>query len=86
MRTTLFSIAAVVAIASSSSSVSGFVPLSSTTTTTTNRIASPFLTTKLYQAPENFADVAKTISEAAGELSGKTIVVKYGGVSQISFR
>jgi hypothetical protein len=80
MRTTLFSIAAVVAIASSS--VSGFVPLSSTTpTTTTNRIASTFTTTKLYQAPENFADVAKTIAEAAGELSGKTIVVKYGGVS-----
>ena len=36
--------------------------------------------TSLHNAPENFADVAATIADAAGELSGKTIVVKYGGV------
>ena len=36
--------------------------------------------TLLRNAPENFADVAATIADAAGELSGKTIVVKYGGV------
>jgi hypothetical protein len=36
--------------------------------------------TVLRQAPENFADVAATIADAASELSGKTIVVKYGGV------
>jgi hypothetical protein len=35
---------------------------------------------RLYETPENFADVAATIAEAAGALAGQTIVVKYGGV------
>jgi len=58
----------------------GFVPLSTTTTTTTTKISS--LTR--YAAPENFADVAKTIASATGELKGKTIVVKYGGNAMTS--
>lgn len=37
-------------------------------------------TTTLFEAPNNFADVAETIADAAAALRGKTIVVKYGGV------
>ena len=36
--------------------------------------------TSISAAPENFSDVAETISEAASSLRGKTVVVKYGGV------
>jgi hypothetical protein len=42
-----------------------------------------FPTSKLYETPENFADVAATIADAAGALAGKTIVVKYGGVRSV---
>jgi hypothetical protein len=48
--------------------------------TSTTIPKSRFPVSKLYETPENFADVAATIRDAAVALSGKIVVVKYGGV------
>jgi len=57
-----------------------------TTPSSTTGILAPYTISKtsIAAAPENFSDVAETISEAARSLRGKTVVVKYGGNAMTS--
>ena len=56
-------------------SVSGFIPTSS---------APGKSSSALSNAPDNFADIAQTISAATSSLRGQTVVVKYGGNAMTS--
>lgn len=58
-----------------------FVPIAPSSTT---RISSPHSRSSLLSVPEDFSDVAITISEAAASLRGKIVVVKYGGNAMTS--
>lgn len=79
------SFTALIVTASILSSASGFTPPSSsiallTLTPRSNTIS----LTSISSAPENFSDVAETISDAARSLRGQTVVVKYGGNAMTS--
>jgi len=58
------------------SGASGFIsPASSSPASLTSSLS-------LKAVPENFSDIAETISDAARSLRGQTVVVKYGGVCE----
>jgi len=63
------------------SGASGFISPASSSSPASS-LSSLSLATK--GAPENFSDVAETISDAARSLRGQTVVVKYGGNAMTS--